>query len=366
MAVNPIIAALLGGTKDNDAKKYATPGINGPVSGLPGVDPGIQELLAQNPPEREGFGGFVDKVGGAASKVGDFINTPGGGFVMNLLAQQGYSPVPQSKLGAVGRAGVATAQQQQQKQLIEARLGMQKNTAAPSSVREWEYYNSLSEKDQKRYLQMKRDTLSVSNIGNVPNIVDEIDASATPLGTIEGEASGAASVSGAEEAARQASITDAIPDQVSARIAATDRAKSRISVPEDIATDEPLIEQGEGFIRALESGGLSTGPIRGQAPAFTTQEQLFEAYSGQQLLDQISSVTLGALSKGEMDFLKTTVTDRTNTEEANIEIIKQKNDIMLRAAKRGRKKVGIDSPSDKSKPVSEMTKEEIEAELNAN
>jgi hypothetical protein len=60
-----------------------------------------------------------------------FLNSPGGSFLMNLLAQQGYSPIPQSPLGAIGRAGIATQQQQRQfslddmrRQLFEAQTGL--------------------------------------------------------------------------------------------------------------------------------------------------------------------------------------------------------------------------------------------------
>lgn len=49
----------------------------------------------------------------------DFLNKPGGAFLMNLLAQSGYSTMPDSPFGAVGRAQLATRQQQMQKQQMD-------------------------------------------------------------------------------------------------------------------------------------------------------------------------------------------------------------------------------------------------------
>lgn len=45
-----------------------------------------------------------------------------------------------------------------------ARMQQATKTSAPANVREWEYYNSLSPEDQKRYLEMKRG-IDFQNIG---------------------------------------------------------------------------------------------------------------------------------------------------------------------------------------------------------
>jgi len=69
------------------------------------------------------------KGGNALNKADEFMQKPGGNFLMNLLAQSGYSTTPDSPLGAVGRAGIMTQQQQRQsklddmnKRLIEAQI----------------------------------------------------------------------------------------------------------------------------------------------------------------------------------------------------------------------------------------------------
>lgn len=55
----------------------------------------------------------------ASKSGGNFLSQPS--FLMNLLAQSGYSTMPQSPLGAIGRAGVATQQQNMQQRNIEMR-----------------------------------------------------------------------------------------------------------------------------------------------------------------------------------------------------------------------------------------------------
>jgi hypothetical protein len=136
------------------------------------------------------------------------------------------------------------------------------------------------------------------------------------------------------EGAKERSRQDAEIDAIIKRAETNELAKNLLTVPEKVASTQAFLDEGRAHIERLKSGELSTGPIRGQLPAFTTNEQLFEAYSGAQILDQISSVTLGALSEGEMEFLKTTVSGRTRTEEANIDIIQRKIDTIEAANQR--------------------------------
>jgi len=96
--------------------------------------PSVFNTDAQNKglPQPQESSGLLSKIGGAANKVGDFIGTPGGSFLLNLLNQQGYSATPTGgPLGAIGRAGLQTQQQgaardaaDLKKQLIEAQIGL--------------------------------------------------------------------------------------------------------------------------------------------------------------------------------------------------------------------------------------------------
>jgi hypothetical protein len=57
-----------------------------------------------------------------ASNLDSFLSNPSGIFLMNLLAQEGRSLTPgPSPLGAIGRAGLGTAQQLNQNRLLEER-----------------------------------------------------------------------------------------------------------------------------------------------------------------------------------------------------------------------------------------------------
>jgi len=73
-------------------------------------------------------------LGGArktSNTLDNFIGTPGGSLLVNLLAQQGFSTMPQSQLGAVGKAALATQQQGQlrdtnelRRRFIESQIGL--------------------------------------------------------------------------------------------------------------------------------------------------------------------------------------------------------------------------------------------------
>lgn len=77
----------------------------------PGINP-----AGPNPQQTPGLG----KIGGAFKGLDGFLGKPGGMMLMNLLAQQGYSKMPQSRLGAVGRAALMTSQQQAGQSQAEA------------------------------------------------------------------------------------------------------------------------------------------------------------------------------------------------------------------------------------------------------
>ena len=296
----------------------------------------MQQQLGKQAPKQGGLDAFLGK--------------PGGMMLMNLLAQQGYSPMPQSKLGAVGRAALMTSQQQAGQSQAEAKRKLMEAQGkyysergaslgaggeSPSAVREFEFFEGLSEEEKRRYLAVKRaqqlENVPGAGLGSVNPLTNELE-NITPESTIVG---GIGTRAGAAEAGKQKAVTGAIAER--------DVEKLKTTVPEDIASTEAFIRDGREIIADLESGKLKTGVIRGQFPALTDEEQLFEVFSGAQILQQISSVTLGALSKGEMDFLKTTVSSRTKNKDANIKIIQRKIDIIEAANKRALAKIGQSS-----------------------
>lgn len=183
---NSLIEQILGGQMP-----YNTPGIN----------PAAPPVNTPSAP-----------TGGAN---GGFFSQPS--FLMNLLAQSGYSTMPQSPLGAIGRAGVATQQQnlaQQQADLrtkvLERQLGVgrdpfqrlnvsdfttesvgrfqksgdyadlelrERKSGDPSMVAEWKFFQGLSPEEQRQYLRVKRAPF----ISNVPGAgvieADQLDPS---------------------------------------------------------------------------------------------------------------------------------------------------------------------------------------------
>lgn len=116
--------------------------------------------------------------------------------------------------------------------------------------------------------------------------------------------------------------------------------RNQNTLPEEIAQDQEFIDRAQKFVDMLKNNELETGPIAGRLPALSTNAQLFEAFSGENIIQSISSATFGALSEGERQFIKSTNPNRTLTEEANIDIIQRKIDMIKRAQNRAREKLG--------------------------
>lgn len=100
-----------------------TPDILGlaPHLGTPAYNPGAPDPRVQQQQTKPSMFGKVDN---AFDKVDSFLNRPGGSMLMNLLAQEGYSTMPSSPFGAIGRAYGATQQQDLQRRFIESQIGL--------------------------------------------------------------------------------------------------------------------------------------------------------------------------------------------------------------------------------------------------
>ena len=76
------------------------------------------------------------------------------------------------------------------------------NTAqGPSNIQEWEYYNKLSPDDQKRYLEMKRNTqaLQMVEYNGGKGILNKATGDLKPVTTADTEAAAASQIAGATE-----------------------------------------------------------------------------------------------------------------------------------------------------------------------
>lgn len=77
------------------------------------------------------------------------------------------------------------------------------DSTAPSSVREWEYFNSLSKQDQKQFKNLKRQGYTIGDIAGVQNIIPlQPGEKPTPLSTIENEIDAKSKISGAIESGK--------------------------------------------------------------------------------------------------------------------------------------------------------------------
>ena len=101
----PFIQMLLQGGKPARHQVMRNGGID-PITKKP-----IQPLGAGQP--RPPAVGPVAANPGITDRLDSFLNKPSGSLLMNLLAQSGYSPIPQSPGGSIGRALLATQQQGQ-------------------------------------------------------------------------------------------------------------------------------------------------------------------------------------------------------------------------------------------------------------
>ena len=153
---------------------------------------------------------------------------------------------------------------------------------------------------QRRYLSVKRaqqieDIPGLGTVSILPDGPKVLTDESTITGGLEGRAE-------ASERGKQDAITAAIPG----RAEVTARTEAEQNLPQQSDEVARFSREGEEFIRKLESGELDTGFFIGQFPAVTTDAQLFEVFSGDQVLEKISSATFGALSEGEREFLRST------------------------------------------------------------
>lgn len=158
---------------------------------------------------------------------------------------------------------------QTNKAQTESRLG----TNTPSSVREWEYYNSLSPEQQDQYLGMKRGSSPI-NLGNEFVFPNRVNPAAEPTARmpIQPGPTDQPDFIGAQAAAREAGTQGAqiaaIPDRMAAETAAT-RTAERPQAERLLEGKQEQLVFLEGLIdkAAEQSGPLTTGIIGASSKA---------------------------------------------------------------------------------------------------
>ena len=114
---------------------------------------------------------------------------------------------------------------------------------------------------------------------------------------------------------------------------ARSQADIRQSSPESMQSLNDAIADSERILSDFEAGKIQTGFFQGRAPVqfMGPEDEEFQVFVGQRIIDAISSATFGQLSEGEREFLRTTVPNRTFTEEANKRIIRRRLEILRKA-----------------------------------
>jgi hypothetical protein len=110
-------------------------------------------------------------------------------------------------------------------------------------------------------------------------------------------------------------------------------AATRREAPGTISGIDDQIAAAEQQLNALRSGSVQTGMLQGRVPAtlMGPEDELFQVFSGREVVNAISSATFGALSEGEREFLQTTVPNRRLSEAANMRIIEERLRILRKA-----------------------------------
>lgn len=281
---------------------------------------------------------------GFAQRLGTAFNSPMGRFGLNVLANSGPSVVPRGFGEIVGRAGLQTLQQGQQqglndlqRRLIESRIGLNQARANQPTDPTNTNVQSTFRGDNGNMFIVRRD-------GSTVDTGVQFDRSSRVFKTSDdrfvvtdddGNVSGVIDTS--EQTTQNLAERAGATAEASAQAQADVRARSEL--PEKIAQDQSFIDNAERFVGLLESGELETGPFAGRFPALTTNAQLFDAFSGENIIESISSATFGQLSEGERQFIATTNPNRRLTEEANIDIIKRKIRMIRGAQGRARRRL---------------------------
>ena len=223
----------------------------------PGINPAAPDYRTQIPTQPAQTQTAATGSQGVFGKVDEFLNRPGGSMLMNLLAQEGYSTMPSSPFGAIGRAYGATQQQDLQRKLIENRLNAyQRGGMDPAGLREFEGMTAgLSDDDRESARRIALGLDPRAGISATERIV------ADPL-----LSELIAKYEGRLTEAKEGSKSD-VQRESSVRATNADR-KQTLAVWE--AARGPLISALEGTI---------TGPVIGLSPALTAPQQICLLYT---------------------------------------------------------------------------------------
>ena len=163
----------------------------------------------------------------------------------------------------------------------------------PMSVKEWEYYSSLPEAQQRRYLAMKRSGQTFRQ-GDVTMAVDPTtQTTAQPI-----TEAGAAPTTQEEEQAR---LTEQQAEKAATEEAATQAIKTSKEAFDQIRPIKTAIANVDEAIRLIDEGA-QTGVIASRLPSVQEASIALDNLQGRLGLDVIGNTTFGALSEAELRF----------------------------------------------------------------
>lgn len=226
------------------------------------------------------------------------------------------------------------------KKIAEVTAGV--DPASPSSVREWQYFNSLPEPEQKHYLDMKRSNYGLQDVGGVPSLVGKFGSpTVTPLSSLLKEIGAAATKAGAVESAK-----------TGAELTTKDQTQAAIDLPKIEAASQystKLLEDLKNHPGLPYSvGALSPIPrVPGtpQGDFVTRLDQL----QGQQFLQAFETLKGGGQIT-EVEGKKATEAiariQRAQSKKAFIEGVNEYEGIIKGLADRARKRSGTQQQED--------------------
>lgn len=173
-------------------------------------------------------------------------------------------------------------------------FNVDKNTdpAQPSSVREWEYYNTLDDSQKQQYINMKRANQLYTS-GDVTMQVDPVAGGGTVVTeqgtapTTQAESQKDLTTQQAEKAATIKAAEQAIAQS---QESFTNLERVRAAIPN---LDEAM---------TLVDEGANTGVIMSKLPSVQEASLKLDNLQGRLGLDVIGNTTFGALSKDELLF----------------------------------------------------------------
>lgn len=206
-------------------------------------------------------------------------------------------------------------------------------TVAPSSVREYEYFSTLPQDQQKAYLSMKR-AAQFQDVGGVPNIYDPVSGGLRPMTSAEMAAANERRI--AEEKARGGAVGKAGGEAAVNLPSSLQGAQQALDLIQQMKV-HPGREAATGF---SSIGNFMALPGSETRDFLTMEDQLrgkvfLEAYAGLKGGGQITEV------EGKKAEQAVARLNSAQSEEAYLQALNDLESVILEGMKRAQQKAGV-------------------------